>query len=128
GLGRDGPREQAPAGDRRRPAHPGPGPTRGPPRRAGLSPRLRPALSHRWLARVYDRLADPLWALGAARAQADTRPYPQAALAAAAPVPLTRVLDKPTQPRAVPVPHATGPVRASSAETCRRSARLPGSP
>src|SRR5438876_2439907 len=59
---------------------------RDPPRCASLSPRLRPPVSHRWLSRVSDGLADPLWALGAARAQADTRPSPQAALDAAAPV------------------------------------------
>ena len=32
-----------------------------------LAPRLRPPVSHRWLSRVHDSLADPLWALGAAR-------------------------------------------------------------
>ena len=38
----------------------------GPPRGAGVGPGLRPAVSHRWLSRVSDGLADALWALGAA--------------------------------------------------------------
>ena len=38
---------------------------------------------------------------------------------------LTRVLDKPTQPRAVPTPHATGLGRASWAEMCKRAGHPP---
>ena len=65
-------------------SHAGHGPTRGPPGRAGVGPRLRPAVSHRWLSRVSDGLADPLWALGAAATPPGHRAPPQAALDATA--------------------------------------------
>src|SRR4029453_10057016 len=72
----------------RRQSHPGHSPTLGPPCRTGLSPRLRPTVSHRWLSRVYDSLANPLWALGAPTTPADPRSSPEAALDAAAPAAL----------------------------------------
>ena len=65
-------------------SHAGDGPTRGPPGRAGVGPRLRPAVSHRWLPGVSDGLADPLWAVGAAATPPGHRPRAQAALDAAA--------------------------------------------
>ena len=69
-------------------SHPGDGPTRCPPGRAGVGPRLCPAVSHRWLSGVYDGLADPLWALGAAATPPGQRPGAQAALDAPAAVAL----------------------------------------
>src|SRR5207244_11117505 len=56
----------------------------GPSGGAGVGPRLRPAVSDRWLSGVYDRLADPLWAVGAARTPARTRPGAETALDAPA--------------------------------------------
>ena len=58
GGGRDGPGEQAAARARRRPSDPGIGPALCPPRRAALGARLRPPVSHGWLSRVPDGLAD----------------------------------------------------------------------
>src|SRR5215471_3549265 len=58
---------------------------RGPPRGAGVGSRLRPTVAHRWLPRIPDGLADPLWALGAARAPPRQRPHAEAALEAATP-------------------------------------------
>src|SRR5215471_13625219 len=52
----------------RRGSHAGYGATLCPPRHTGLGPRLCSAVSHRWLSGVSDGPADPLWALGAARA------------------------------------------------------------
>src|SRR5262249_27133354 len=92
GVGGDGPREQTAAGDRCRGSYPHDGPTRGPPRRAGLGPRLRPPVSHGWLSRVHDGLGDPLWVLGAAATPPGARPYPQAALDAAAPTALAQFI------------------------------------
>src|SRR4029453_19682331 len=88
GLGRAGPREQAAAGDRRGQAHACHGPTHGPSHHAGPGPRLRSAVSHRWLSGVSDGLADALWVLGAVGAPAGPRPCAETALDAAAPAAL----------------------------------------
>src|SRR6266581_7641629 len=79
-MGRNGPGEQAAAGDQRRRSHLGHGPTFCPPRRAALGPRLRPTLSHGWLSSVPDGLADPLWVLGAAATSPGQRACAEAAL------------------------------------------------
>src|SRR5262245_38763919 len=52
------------------------------------STRLRPAVSHGWLSRVHDGLADPLWVLGAAATPPGHRPRTEAALDTAATVAL----------------------------------------
>src|SRR5262249_21668369 len=59
-------------------------PTGGPSGGAGVRPRLRSLVSHRWVSRVYDGRADPLWALGPATTPPGQRAIPQAALAAPA--------------------------------------------
>src|SRR5262249_4014118 len=91
-------------------AHPGPGPARGPPGGAGVSARLCSTVSHGWLSRVSDGLADPLWAVGAATAPAGARSSAQAALDATTPPALCAG----GQDRAAPAPgwcHAPRGVR-----------------
>src|SRR2546427_12191696 len=80
----DGPGEQIVAGHRHGQSHAGHGPTRGPSGGAGVGPRLRPAVPHRWVQGVSDSLADPLWAVGAAPTTPKHRPHAQAALDAPA--------------------------------------------
>ena len=53
-----------------------------------LAPDLCPAVAHRWLSRVHDGLADPLWTLGATAPAPDQRSPAQAALGATAPAAL----------------------------------------
>src|SRR5215471_5334462 len=84
GLGGHRPRDETAADGRRRRPHAGHGATRGPSGGAGVGPRLRPAVSHRWVQRVSDCLTDALWALGAAAAATGHRPGAETALDAAA--------------------------------------------
>jgi hypothetical protein len=86
GVGRAGSRHQAGAGSRGRRAHAGDGPTTSPSGSAGVSARLCPFVSHRWVQGVSAGHTHALWALGPTTSVRGHRPAAQTPLAAASPV------------------------------------------
>jgi hypothetical protein len=88
GVDGAGPREHTPGGQRGRGTDPGAGAACGASAGPAVSPRRWSAVPPGWLQRVQARTLGPWWRVGAPRTSPRHRPAAQAALAAAAPVPL----------------------------------------